>query len=127
MLGESLGEYIRDPEEVDARNVAMRLAYDADRRRNTPLPVSAQEYEERKGSRGILFQGEGEIVDLTAEFKAKPTRQEIKEHLNTLVGKAFNTRTEGILIDILNSGKKKKHIIDSSAYQTMRNKEKKTS
>lgn len=125
MLGESLGEYIRDPEEVDARNVAMRLAYNADRRRNTPLPVSAQEYEERKSSRGILFQGEGEIVDLTAEFKAKPTRQEIKEHLNTLVGKAFNTRTEGILIDILNSGKKKKHIIDSSAYQTMRNKEKK--
>ena len=56
MLGESLGEYIRDPEEVDARNVAMRLAYNADRRRNTPLPVSAQEYEERKSSRGILFQ-----------------------------------------------------------------------
>ena len=125
MRGESLGEYIRDPEEVDARNVAMRLAYNADRRRNTPLPVSAQEYEERKSSRGILFQGEGEIVDLTAEFKAKPTRQEIKEHLNTLVGKAFNTRTEGILIDILNSGKKKRHIIGSSAYQTMRNKEKK--
>ena len=56
MLGESLGEYIRDPEEVDARNVAMRLAYNADKRRNTPLPVSAQEYEERKSSRGILFQ-----------------------------------------------------------------------
>ena len=73
----------------------------------------------------ILFQQEEGIVDLTAEFKANPTRQEIKERLNTLVGKAFNTRTEGILIDILNSGKKKKHIIDSSAYQTMRNKEKK--
>ncbi len=56
VLGESLGEYIRDPEEVDARNVAMRLAYNADRRRNTPLPVSAQEYAERKSSRGILFQ-----------------------------------------------------------------------
>ena len=56
VLGESLGEYIRAPEEVDARNVAMRLAYNADRRRNTPLPVSAQEYAERKSSRGILFQ-----------------------------------------------------------------------
>ena len=56
VLGESLGEYIRDPDEVDARNVALRLAYNADRRRNTPLPVSAQEYEERKSSRGILFQ-----------------------------------------------------------------------
>ena len=120
-----LREAISSVPHTDARNVAMRLAYNADRRRNTPLPVSAQEYAERKRSRGILFQGEGEIVDLTAEFKAKPTRQEIKEHLNTLVGKALNTRTEGILIDILNSGKKKKHIIDSSAYQTMRNKEKK--
>ena len=63
VLGESLGEYIRDPEEVDARNVAMRLAYNADRRRNTPLPVSAQEYEERKGSRGILFQQEAGIEE----------------------------------------------------------------
>ena len=63
VLGESLGEYIRDPEEVDARNVAMRLAYNADRRRNTPLPVSAQEYEERKSSRGILFQGEAGIEE----------------------------------------------------------------
>ena len=117
-LQQGLEAYMNDYGEIEARNVARRVMYNADKRRNTTLESD----EDVKRNPQLLYQ----ITDLTQDFadisSGKITEQDVEKHIMSLIGQTFDTATEPLKIQLTKGNKA--HILNSNVQLTHNRKKK---
>ena len=107
-LQQGLEAYMNDYGEIEARNVARRVMYNPDKRRNTTLESD----EDIKRQPQLLYQ----ITDLTQDFadisSGKITEQDVENHIMSLIGQTYDTATEPLKIQLVKGNKA--HVMGSN-------------